>query len=326
MHAAENLMIITTLISTLIGMTGAWLIAKYAPSFGLLDVPNDRSSHQVPTPRGGGIGILAAFTLVSIYIQSPWYLWGPTVFLAVLSFFDDRLALSALFRLALQFGAAAFFLGFSNLFSSQIVFLSLFLIFIVGTANFYNFMDGINGIAGMTGVVAFGLLAWVAWSRDDTVILPIALALAGASLGFLPFNIPSAKVFMGDVGSVLLGFVFALLVLLLAESWVEFFAFSGLLFPFYADELLTMAERMKSGQPLLKAHRQHLYQVLANEYQIAHWKVSLGYASLQLMIGVAAILTSRFGIAGVLVLFVFIGAVSAWVNWKIKKKLNLQKI
>lgn len=159
-------------------------------------------------------------------------------------------------------------------------------VFIVGTANFYNFMDGINGIAGITGVVGFLLLAvYGHGAGSDSVYNVLSVAMACSCAGFLPFNIPRAKVFMGDVGSVLLGFVFACLVVLLSASFFDFICMTAFLFPFYADELTTMAIRIRDGDKLSQAHRKHVYQLLANEYGIDHWKVSLGYGVVQLIIG-----------------------------------------
>ena len=111
-----------------------------------------------------------------------------------------------------------------------------------------------------------------------------------ACLGFLPFNIPKARVFMGDVGSILLGFVFAGMVVFLSRNRLDFICMAGFLFPFYADELSTMMIRIRDGEKLSKPHRRHLYQLLANEYGIAHWKVSLGYGLFQLIVGISIIL------------------------------------
>ena len=135
------------------------------------------------------------------------------------------------------------------------------------------------------------------------------MGLACACLGFLPWNMPSAKVFMGDVGSILLGFVFAVMIIVLADNPTDVIALAACLFPFYADEITTMTIRVKDGEPLSKPHRRHLYQLLANEMGIAHWKISLGYGLVQLLVGCSAIIAIRFGfitIIGILC-FYFIG-------------------
>lgn len=176
-------------------------------------------------------------------------------------------------------------------------------VFVVGTANFYNFMDGINGIAGITGIVGFGLLAFYSFlSGVDSSFVTLGICMSLACLGFLPFNMPRAKVFMGDVGSILLGFVFAGMVIWLSRSLFDFICLSAFLFPFYADELTTMVIRIRDGENLLRAHRRHFYQLLANEKGIAHWKVSVGYGLLQIIIGLSVLAIRPFGIAAVLFL------------------------
>jgi len=114
-------------------------------------------------------------------------------------------------------------------------------------------------------------------------------------LGFLPFNITKAKVFIGDVGSILLGFVFAGMVVLLSKSFLDFVCLAAFLFPFYSDELTTMAVRIRDGENLLRPHRRHFYQVLANEKGISHWKISVGYGLLQLIVGVSILLVKNYG-------------------------------
>jgi UDP-N-acetylmuramyl pentapeptide phosphotransferase/UDP-N-acetylglucosamine-1-phosphate transferase len=140
-------------------------------------------------------------------------------------------------------------------------------------------------------------------------------------LGFLPFNFPNAKVFMGDVGSILLGFVFACMVVLLSNSFLDFVCFAGFLFPFYADEFVTMAVRLKDGENLLKPHRRHFYQILVNEMGIDHWKVSVGYGILQLIVGLSILFVRPFGSVIVLILLVIFFSVFVWANYVIRGRL-----
>ena len=173
--------------------------------------------------------------------------------------------------------------------------LPLIFIFLIGTANFYNFMDGINGIAGLSGVIGFGLLGLYTLYRPNpdpfqTPLSLLSICIALACLGYLPFNMPRARVFMGDVGSILLGFVFAGLVVTLARNYLEMVCFAALLFPFYADELTTMVVRLRDRENLTRSHRRHLYQLLVNEFGIAHWKISAAYAVAQLAIGAGALI------------------------------------
>jgi Fuc2NAc and GlcNAc transferase len=293
--SVEKFVLYTTCL--ILGGAGAWIIFLFAFRVGLVDHPNERSSHATPTPKGGGIGILAAFVLSSVTLNIPEGFWLPATILALISFYGDKFPISPRFRLPIQFIAALFLVQLSA-FSLQPSAFSLFFlaVFVVGTANFYNFMDGINGIAGITGVVGFGLLALFAWlsgSAPSFVIL--ALCMSFSCLGFLPFNMPYAKVFMGDVGSILLGFAFAGMVIWLSKNLLDFMCLSAFLFPFYADELTTMIVRLKDGENLIHPHRKHLYQILANEGRIPHWKVSGGYGLLQLLIGISVLLVRPFG-------------------------------
>ncbi|MEW6328017.1 MAG: glycosyltransferase family 4 protein [Thermodesulfobacteriota bacterium] len=281
----------------ILGGAGAWSIGKFAPRLGLIDCPNERSSHAVPTPRGGGVGILAAFVLSSLTINIPAGFWLPATILALISFYGDKFSISPKIRLPIQFIAALFLIQPSafSLQPSAFLLFSL-VVFIVGTANFYNFMDGINGIAGITGIIAFGLLALsTSLSGEAPSFVILALCISLSCLGFLPFNMPKARVFMGDVGSILLGFVFASMVIRLSKNLLDFICLSAFLFPFYADELTTMIVRLKDGETLIHPHRKHLYQILANEVRIPHWKVSGGYGLLQLLIGISVLLVRPLG-------------------------------
>jgi hypothetical protein len=162
--------------------------------------------------------------------------------------------------------------------------------FIVGTANFYNFMDGINGIAGLTGVVGFALVAaYIYLTNKPGPLGEVALGISLACLGFLPFNVPRARVFMGDVGSILLGGAFGCLVYLAAANFWDFACLAAFLFPCYADELTTILVRLRDGERLTQAHRRHLYQLLANEKGWPHWQVSLGFGVLQLLVGLTVL-------------------------------------
>jgi hypothetical protein len=128
-------------------------------------------------------------------------------------------------------------------------------------------------------------------------------------------------VFMGDEVSVLLGFMFAVLVVLLWKSFLDFVCLASFLFPFYADELTTMAVRVRDGENLLKPHRRHLYQLLANEYSIAHWKISVGYGVLQLVVGLTVLMAKPHGLLVVLSLLFAYFAAFTFVSFSIRRKL-----
>jgi len=283
-------------------VAGAWFISKYGHHFDLLDKPNDRSSHSSATPKGGAVGILAAFILVSLSLKFPVTFWMPAAILSIVSFLGDRFDISPLFRLILQFIASIVLLigSWNNhpfmSYGSMPILIGLS-IYIVATANYYNFMDGINGIAGISGVVGFGLLSFYGYyNAANPMLISLNITMALCCLAYLPFNIPEAKVFMGDTGSILLGYIFAAMVIWLSKSFLDFICLASFLFPFYADEITTELTRLIDGEKIWTRHRRHLYQILANEYNIPHWKVSLGYGVAQLFVGISLFLILKIGL------------------------------
>ena len=229
-------------------------MALYGYRLGLLDTPNARSSHRTPVPKGGGLGILIAFVVTALWWGLPSSLWIPALFLALASFWGDFRDVSFQIRLAVQFGCAAVFSSF-RFFGNPMSDISeplkwgavLFgALIITATANCFNFMDGINGLAGLTGAIAFSCLGLFGMMEGKESIWSIsAFGISAACLGFLPLNMPRARVFMGDVGSILLGFLFASWSLWLARSLHEFVALFLFLFPFYLDELDTIIARIR---------------------------------------------------------------------------------
>jgi len=315
--------------SVLFGFLGAFLVSRYAGKLCLMDVPCDRSSHSCPTPKGGGAGILFAFVLFSLLNGMSILAILAATILALVSFRGDKQELTPKFRLLVQFSCATFALwGIGSELGPQLswgvllVLVPVVLVFIVGTANFYNFMDGINGIAGITGVVCFAGLAWWAFTMGRGDIGTASLALAGGCAGFLPLNIPRAKVFMGDIGSVLLGFCFGVFVVALSGSVLDFMVLCSLLFTFYADELCTMLQRLRQGDSFFQAHRKHLYQVLVNELGVAHWKVSVGYGVVQVGVFLMILYVSKYGLAAVLGGLMVCAVAWFVVDWKVKKMVQ----
>ena len=292
-------------LSIILGAGGAYLIGRCGNRLGLSDYPSERSSHHHPTPKGGGIGILLTFIIVCLNSSLPAAFWAPLLFVALLGLYGDRADLPPKIRLSIQFAVAlTLILGLKDLHQDwSLILIPFWAIYMVGTANFYNFMDGINGIAGVTGIAGFGLLLlFTVYSPGTNPFFPLALSLCLSCMGFLPFNMPAPRVFMGDVGSILIGFVFPAIVFSISKHLSDFVCLSSFLFPFYADELTTMAVRIKKGEDLTQPHRRHLYQLLANEKKIVHWKISVGYGVIQFAIGITAILIRPFGVAFLLLL------------------------
>ena len=319
--------LILFLLALIVGAFGAWLTAIHGQRLALIDSPNERSSHSEPTPKGGGIGLLAAFIIASLWLGVQASFWISIGIIGIISLLVDRFHFSPKLRLGFQFlGALVVLVAIYQPDIMQLHFILLCIplsIFIVGTANFYNFMDGINGIAAITGIVGFGLLAFYAFTFENiTPLSALAACMALSCLGFMPFNMPTAKVFMGDVGSILLGFVFAAIVVSLSKNFLDFVCLASFLFAFYADELTTMAVRIRHRENLLKPHRSHLYQLLANECCIAHWKISTGYGIFQLVVGLTVLVARPHGIIMVLSLLFAYFAAFIFVSFSVRKNLS----
>jgi UDP-N-acetylmuramyl pentapeptide phosphotransferase/UDP-N-acetylglucosamine-1-phosphate transferase len=249
----------------------------------IMDIPNDRSMHTVPVPRGGGIAVVAVLLCGMVWglgkSELLWLLPSITILIAV-SWLDDRKEVAAGVRLTAHllaaFLASMVFTPEQSLFGGHLPLWLDRTIMIVGWAwfiNLYNFMDGIDGITGMETIcvgagtaLAFYVLGFVALlstpehstAHYDT-LMSISLTLIGACAGFLVFNWHPAKIFLGDVGSVPLGFLTGYLLLELATDgyWA-----AALILPLYylADSGLTLSKRLLRGEKFWKPHRQHFYQ------------------------------------------------------------------
>jgi len=248
----------------------------------LLDLPNDRSSHVIPVPRLGGVGLVVALMIGAIAIIRAMLMTpllavfsGGLVVLFVLGLIDDLKPLSSVTRLLVHFVVAAMFVaeafgsgGHAHLGVSTLSAI-LTVIWIVGVLNIYNFMDGIDGIAGTQALVAG--VAWFALATAEQAPLAAGLGLvtASAALGFLFLNWPPARIFMGDAGSTVLGYIFATLPILVRfeapspPPLARLLAEAALVvWPFLVDGTFTIARRLLRGENPLRAHRSHVYQRL----------------------------------------------------------------
>jgi len=325
-----------------LGAFGAWLVAGIPFREHLLDSPNERSSHTTPTPVGGGVGILAAFFLGGLTLRIPTTFLFGALLISTVSFYGDYFRISVKFRLFVHLISALIvlfpflprlsshfamsYLGFSPLLFFLI--LPLIVLFWMGTANFYNFMDGINGMAGLSGVIAFGMLGLHAGNDPTADALRMSLSrlsicIAMACLGYLPFNMPRARVFMGDGGSIFLGFVFSALAVVVGRNYIEMVCYAALLFPFYADTLTTLVVRLRDHERLTTAHRRHLYQILVNHYGMVHWKVTALYGALQFTIGMIALRIIPLGVWPVLFFLTFCMAGFTFVSMRMRKRMKL---
>ena len=308
-------------MSFIFGVIGAWGIIRYGHLLHLIDVVNHRSSHSGNIPKGGGIGILFSFVPACIHFNFSIAYWLSVVIISMVSLIDDRYELSVSLRLFIQILCALVVVICFVPGKSYNNFLAFFfmIFFIVGTANIYNFMDGINGIAGITSIVAFGSLGLYLYLNDvSSAYVALCIVMVLSSSGFLLFNLPQAKVFLGDVGSILLGFVFSSIIIMVSDNFIEFITMSGFLFVFYFDEVITMRARISNGESLIKPHRKHLYQLLVNEMKIEHWKVSVAYGFIQAIISFGIIIVPKKEFCPLLILYLIciliLFPVSRWIQ------------
>jgi len=295
------LMVAFALIVAALGAS-YWLtsrIRRYALAQDLLDVPNHRSSHEVPTPKGGGLAFTAVFfTVVLAFVwllpqhRALWTALLGGVVVSLVGWLDDRRSLPARLRLLVHFLAALwalFWLGNLAPFETIGAVGSVLAVFgIVWSLNLYNFMDGIDGLAGGQAVITataaggFLLLAADAW--------PLTLAcwvLAAAVGGFLCWNWPPAKIFMGDTGSCALGFIFAVFAIYTAKcGTLPLSTWAVLMSPFLVDATATLIYRLLKGEKWYRAHRSHAYQ-RALQRGHSHLNVTVGILLIDIALVVA---------------------------------------
>ncbi len=274
----------------------------------LLDHPNERSLHTHPTPRTGGVAILAGLLsamsvrLFTADLAAPvvWLVAG-ALLIAALSFVDDRRGLPVVVRFVGHFfGAGLVVIGaglsLPALFPGvplawpEWLGLGLSVLFLVWMVNLYNFMDGMDGFAGGMAGIGFGVFAILGLLAGNPSFLAVSLAVAAAAGGFLLFNFPPARIFMGDTGSATLGLLAGGLSLWGAHDgifpfWVAILVFS----PFIVDATVTLTRRLFRGERVWQAHRTHYYQRLVQSGW-GHRKTVLYEYALMLACGASALL------------------------------------
>ncbi|MDO9467621.1 MAG: glycosyltransferase family 4 protein [Thiobacillus sp.] len=262
-----------------------------------MDHPNERSLHVTPTPRIGGLGILAGVGVASIWLAGAGLLQAalPVVLaafaLAAVSVLDDVRGLPVALRFLAHFVAAAacmLALGMTgwNLLAGTLA--------VVWMTNLYNFMDGSDGLAGGMAAIGFGALALAAMLGDAAGLAAVCAAIAAAALAFLRFNFPPARVFMGDAGSIPLGFLAASLGILGGLQGVWPWLFPLLVFsPFIVDASVTLIRRGLRGEKVWQAHRSHYYQRV----------VLLGATHRQLALAAYALMLAAAALAFALLLY-----------------------
>ena len=268
---------------------------KLANKFNIIDKPNERSSHNYLTVRGGGIVWWIAAVIYSIYNlpQSIFFLSGITL-ISFISFWDDVSSLSNRIRIIVHFFAISIlFHGLENFRIFPWWQIAIIYIFAVGILNAYNFMDGINGMTGSYSLVVLIAFQYVNFKIINFTTPDFINYAILASVVFLFFNFRKrAKCFAGDIGSMAISFwIISLLLQLIIETksliWILFLTVYGV------DSVCTIIHRLFLHQNIFKAHRMHFFQVLTNERKIPQLIVSSGYAILQLVI--CFIIVSLYG-------------------------------
>lgn len=275
-----------------------WAAIRYAHRRRLIDLPGQRRSHAVPTPRGGGIAIVIAILVcgflpgfaasVAGYPWPLWWLLPPILGVALVGWIDDHGGLSARKRFAMHCVAAAWIFGAPLVLAAYMsprmvdagsmnpglaigVALGVTAA-IAWSINLHNFMDGINGILALQSIFVLSVLAALMWLHDSSIAAGLLLVWIMAIVGFLPFNFPRARIFMGDVGSGVLGLLIAIAVLW--QITIPAIALtSGIVLcsAFVTDASCTLLSRMLDGRRWYSAHREHLYQWLVRGgYSHAH--------------------------------------------------------
>jgi UDP-GlcNAc:undecaprenyl-phosphate GlcNAc-1-phosphate transferase len=280
------------------------LIVRLMIRVGTLDHPGARSSHAVPTPKGGGVGIVVAFSLgtLTLYLGADHARIPDVPFLgflaagiciAAVSYADDAFDFPFAIKLAAQFGAAMVAMACGIVL--HIVHLPwigridlgwfgwpLTAVWIVFATNAVNFIDGLNGLSSGSVGIACLFLAGVAAGQGDGFMFVAALMLAAGIAGFLPFNFPNARIFMGDVGSQFCGFTIAVLGVLAGRfgaSTLSVLLVPALLFGIFFDVAFTLVRRCVAGSRITEAHRGHLYQV-AQRSGLPAWMTTLVHWSM----------------------------------------------
>ncbi|WP_341798982.1 glycosyltransferase family 4 protein [Rahnella variigena] len=307
-----------------------WLLRIYALKNNVIDIPNQRSSHSSPTPRGGGVALVISFLIGLVVlclmkiipVEQLLSLFIAGAIIAVVGFLDDHGHIAARWRLLMHFIAAAaglYFLGkfpvidlFGFELSSGWIGMVFGLVYLAWMLNLYNFMDGINGLASIEAIsFSFSsclLLLNTTLGVSDSGLFSVLVMLGSSTLGFMLWNFPKAKIFMGDAGSGFLGMVVGLIVLHLAMiNSSMFMAEICLLGVFIVDATITLLRRLIAGKKVYEAHASHTYQIMARKFE-SHKTVTTVVLVVNLVwLTPVAILIARGSLTGV------VGVLIAWI-------------
>lgn len=302
-----------------------WSVRRHALHSDFLDHPNERSSHTVPTPRGGGIAIVASYLgLVGVFAANgsadarlAAALLGSGALVAMLGFIDDRRSLPARWRFAGHLLAASWAIACLGplppvpIFGVNVDLLAgayfVSALQLVWSINQFNFMDGIDGIASLEAIAVSLGGAFVWWLVQPHGAWPLAVAFAACVAGFLIWNFPRARIFMGDAGSGFLGCVIATLALASSRDTPHlFWSWVILVGAFMVDSTVTLVRRVAHGERFNEAHRSHAYQYAARRYG-SHKRVTLAFVTITVLwlfpFAVAVALRRIDGVGGVCIAY-----------------------
>lgn len=271
----------------------AWLSGPHTP-LRILDHPNERSLHESPVHRTGGLGVLGG--ALGGWLLAVWLglapppvpvLAGGILVLLMVAFVDDLRGVPSGVRFLVQLAVAL--MTVSGMMETGWVLSSLLAVALVWMINLYNFMDGMDGFAGGMAAWGFGLLAIVAGVKGFEIQALYCALLAGGALGFLRFNFPPARIFMGDMGSTLLGYFAGVTIIEFHDRGILSAGLSLLVFsPFIVDATVTLLRRLLRGERFWQAHRSHYYQRLV-QAGWGHRKTVLAEYALMLLTGISAL-------------------------------------
>lgn len=282
--------------SLLVALAAAALLLRGRFAAMVLDQPNERSLHTTPVPRTGGLAILAGLAVAAPAWAGPLL---PALALALAlgaaSFLDDRRGLPVALRFAIHLAAAAALVGWGGAPAPGLAAGLAALLAIAWMTNLYNFMDGSDGLAGGMAVIGFSAYAAAAWIAGDTSLLLPALCVAAAAAGFLAFNFHPARLFMGDAGSIPLGFLAGAMGFAgwsggTWPAWFPLVVFS----PFVVDASVTLARRLLRGERIWQAHREHYYQRLVRG-GLGHRATALAEYAVMILVALAGLLALSLG-------------------------------
>ena len=281
-----------------------WLIRLWALKFKILDIPNKRSSHSTPTTRGGGLAIVICWYLGITFLfaydyiaDNLYYAFLSGSILAVISLIDDLLSLKPAIRLLGQLLSASlaiyFLKGIDIIIVSgwtikpEIILIPLIIIAIVWFINLYNFLDGIDGYASIEAIC---IAAVIFLFTGNTLSLLLIASIAG----FLFWNRPKAKIFMGDIGSTQLGFILIILgIYLHNEDQFSLVHWIILVSPFWFDATFTLFRRWKNNEKLSQAHKKHAYQRIV-QYGFTHLQTDLALIALNVLMAIVIVFVRKF--------------------------------